>query len=54
MLPLRLTEGEWSYVLRASRETGISVSDIFRNGAVLFIQERDKDGSPKLKEGKKR
>ena len=54
MLPLRLREDEWNYVLQASKETGISVSDIFRKGAVLFIQERNKGGSRKAKEKKKR
>ena len=54
MLPLRLTEDEWNCVLKASQETGISVSDIFRNGARLFIQQRDKDGHRKAKEKKRR
>ena len=48
MLPLRLTEDEWSYILQASKETGISVSNIFREGAVLFIQ-RNKGGHRKTK-----
>jgi hypothetical protein len=49
MLPLRLTQDEWKFILKASRDLGISVSDIFRQGARLFI-ERGKDGSPKQKE----
>lgn len=54
MLPLRLTEDEWNYILRASQKIGVRVSDIFRQGAVLFIHERDKDGSPKEKEKRQR
>jgi hypothetical protein len=54
MLPLRLTEDEWNYIAQASRETGVSISDILRKGAILFVQKRDKDGSRKPKEKKKR
>ena len=54
MLPLRLTEDEWRNVLQASKETGISVSEIFREGAVLFIRERNKGGSRKQREEKQR
>jgi hypothetical protein len=52
MLPLRLTEEEWNQVLTASRELGISVSEIFRSGARLYIHERGKDASRKRKEKK--
>jgi len=54
MLPLRLTEEEWNSLLAASRETGITVSEILRSGAKLFIEQRGKDGSRKRKESSKR
>lgn len=53
MLPLRLTEEEWNFLLTASRETSMSVSDILRSGARLFIEKKGKDGSRKRKDKKR-
>ena len=54
MLPLRLTPSEWVTVEEASRRLGVSVADIFRDGAMLYIQRKGKDGSRKRKEKNKR
>jgi hypothetical protein len=50
MLPIRVSEDEWRYLRKAAEKLGMKVSEIFREGARLYINERGKDGSPKRKE----
>ncbi len=47
MLPLRLTAEEWDQLQAAAAELGMKVAVILREGARLYIQTRDKDGSSK-------
>jgi hypothetical protein len=50
LFPLRLTLGEIAELETASRRLGVTVAEIFRQGAQLYI-ERSKDGSKR--KGKK-
>ena len=50
MLPIRVSDDEWMHLRKAAAKLGMKVSEIFREGARLYIHERGKDGSPKGKE----
>ena len=50
MLPIRLTADEYESLARGSQQLGVSVSDVLRHGAALYIEMKSKDGSPKRKE----
>jgi hypothetical protein len=52
LFPLRLTPGEIARYERAARKLGVTVAEMLRQGADLYIQTRGRDGSPK-KETKK-
>lgn len=52
LFPLRLTPGEIARYKRAARKLGVTVAEILREGADLYIETRGRDGSPK-KETKK-
>ena len=52
LFPLRLTPGEFACEKRATRKPGVTVAEMFPEGADLCIQMRGRDGSPK-KETKK-
>jgi hypothetical protein len=47
LFPLRLTPAEFAHYERAARRLGVTVAEMFREGAGLYIQKRGKDGSPK-------
>ena len=47
LFPLRLTPGEFARYERAARKLGVTVAEMLREGAALYIQKRGKDGSPK-------
>jgi transposase-like protein len=47
LFPLRLTPGEWTRYQRAARKLGVTVAEILREGADLYIETRGRDGSPK-------
>ena len=47
LFPLRLTPGEFARYERAARKLGVTVAEMFREGAALYIQARGRDGSPK-------
>lgn len=50
MLPLRLTKDEWRHLRDAGSTLGANTSEIVREGAILYIHERGKDGSQHRKE----
>lgn len=52
-LHIRLTPGERARLERASRELGVTVAEIFREGATLYLEQRGKGGSRKRKETKR-
>jgi hypothetical protein len=52
LFPLRLSPRETEFFSRKARDLGESVASIFRNGGMLYIQTRGKDGSRKRKEKK--
>ena len=52
LFALRLTPGEIARYERAARKLGVTVAQLLREGADLYIQTRGRDGSPK-KETKK-
>ena len=52
MLPIRLTASELEQFEAAARRLGVSVADMMREGARLFIEQRGKDGHRKRKEKK--
>ncbi len=52
MLPIRLTEAESEEFEAAAQRLGVSVADMMRDGARLYIQSRSKDGSSKREEKK--
>ena len=47
LFPLRLTPGEFARYEQAARKLGLTVAEMLREGATLYIQTRGKDGSPK-------
>jgi len=51
LFPLRLTHGEIAELEAAARRLGVTVAEIFREGAKAYIEKRSKDGS-KRKEKK--
>ena len=52
MLPIRLTSGEFDELEAAARRLGVTLADMMRDGARLYIQLKGKDGSSKGKEKK--
>lgn len=50
---IRLTHGEQQRLESAARWLGVTVSEIFREGAKLYIETRGKGGSPHRKEFKR-
>ena len=51
LFPLRLTPSEMADLEAASRELGVTVAEIFRAGAALYIRKKGKGGH---REGRKR
>src|SRR5436190_5458380 len=45
MLPIRLTSGEFDELEAAARRLGVTVAEMMRDGARLYIQLKGKDGS---------
>jgi hypothetical protein len=52
LFPLRLSPRETKFFSRKARDLGESVASVFRNGGVLYIQKRSRDGSLKRREKK--
>lgn len=50
LFPLRLSPRETRFFVRKARDLGESVASIFRNGGLLYIQTKSKDGSQNRKE----
>jgi hypothetical protein len=53
LFPLRLTPVEIARYERAARKLGVTVAEVLREGADLYIQMRSKGGSPKKEEVRK-
>lgn len=47
---VKLTASEWSWLEASARKLGVSVAEMLREGAKLYVQIKGKDGSPKRKE----
>ena len=45
MLPIRFTVAEYQTLESGSKQLDVSVSEILREGAVLFMKMKGKDGS---------
>jgi len=52
LFPLRLSPREVRFFSRKARGLRESVASVFRNGGMLYIQMRSRDGSQKRKEKK--
>jgi hypothetical protein len=52
LFPLRLSPRETAFFSRKARALGESVASVLRNGGMLHIKMRGKDGSQKRKEKK--
>ena len=52
LFPLRLSPRETRFFSRKARDLGESVASIFRNGGMLYVQTKSKDGSHNRKEKK--
>ncbi len=52
LFPLRLSPRETAFFSRKARHLGESVASVLRNGGMLYIKMRGKDGSQKRKEKK--
>ena len=52
LFPLRLSPRETAFFSRKARDLGESVASVLRNGGMLYIKLRGKDGSQKRKEKK--
>jgi hypothetical protein len=52
LFPLRLSPRETKFFSAKARDLGESVASVFRNGGVLYIQKRSRDGSLKRREKK--
>lgn len=52
LFPLRLTPGEFARFERAARRLGVTVAEMLREGADLYIKSRGRDGSPKKETSK--
>ena len=50
MFPLGLIKDEWRHLRDAGSTLGANTSEIVREGAILYIHERGKDGSQHRKE----
>jgi hypothetical protein len=50
MLPIRLTQAEFNQLDREAGRLGITVADLLRDGARLYIQLKSEDGSSTRKE----
>ena len=46
---IKLTASEWSWLEASARRLGVSVAEMLREGAKLYVQTRGKDGSRKTK-----
>jgi hypothetical protein len=44
---IKLTASEWSWLEASARRLGVSVAEMLREGAKLYVQTRGKDGSRK-------
>lgn len=51
---IKLTASEWSWLEASARRLGVSVAEMLRKGAKLYVQTRGKDGSRQRKEKKQR
>ena len=47
---VKLTASEWSWLEASARRLGVSVAEMLREGAKLYVQTRGKDGSRQRKE----
>ena len=47
---IKLTASEWSWLEASARRLGVSVAEMLREGAKLYVQTRGKDGSRQRKE----
>jgi hypothetical protein len=52
LFPLRLSPRETAFFSRKARDLGESVASVLRNGGMLYIKMRGKDGPQKRKEKK--
>lgn len=52
LFPLRLSPRETAFFSRKARDLGESVASVLRNGGMLYIKMRGKDGSQRRKEKK--
>jgi hypothetical protein len=52
LFPLRLSPRETAFFSCKARDLGESVASVLRNGGMLYIKMRGKDGSQKRKEKK--
>jgi hypothetical protein len=50
MLPIRLSVAELAQLERGAGELGITVADLLRKGAALYLRKKSKDGHRKQKE----
>jgi hypothetical protein len=50
MLPIRLTQAEFKKLDREAGKRGMTVADLLREGACLYIQVKGEDGSSARKE----
>lgn len=50
LFPVRLSPRETRFFVRKARDLGESVASVFRNGGLLYIQTKSKDGSHRRKE----
>jgi hypothetical protein len=53
ILPIRLTAPELKSLEAASRKMGVTVAEIMREGAALYIETKGKDGSRHRKENRR-
>ena len=52
MFSMKLTASEWSWLEASAKKLGISVAEMLREGAKLYVEMKGKDGSRKRKEKK--
>ena len=51
---VKLTASEWNWLESSARGLGVSVAEMLREGAKLYVQTRGQDGSRQRKERKQR
>ena len=51
---IKLTASEWRWLEASARKLSVSVAEMLREGAKLYVQTRGKDGSRNRKEKKSR